>query len=167
MPLCCLAHCLLQTERRASLFWLEGRAKPRDSKAYYSPCIHATRRHPKVKGYRLANLLARSECSSSRMPFAIRWLILSALRAAGLVAWLSCQPFPIDSEYYTKNSLIAHRRISRRIGNYYSAKDENAEGRGGQKSVEKSGQKRLSENAGLSEKGCQKSVENGGHWEVL
>ena len=69
----------LLTKRRASLFWLEGRAEPRDSKAYYSPCIHATRRHPKIKGYRLANLLARSECSSSRMPVAIRWLILSAL----------------------------------------------------------------------------------------
>ena len=95
-------------ERRASLFWLEGRAEPRDSKAYYSPCIHATRRHPKVKGYRLANLLARSECSSSRMPVAIRWLILSALRAAGRVAWLCRQPFPVDDVYYTKSSLIAH-----------------------------------------------------------
>ena len=55
---------------------------PRDSKAYDSPCIHATRRHPKIKGHRLANLLARSECRSSRMPFAIRWLILSDLLMA-------------------------------------------------------------------------------------
>ena len=46
----------LQTERRASLFWLEGRAKEHALKAYDSLDKHTPRRHPKlIIGYRLAS----------------------------------------------------------------------------------------------------------------
>jgi hypothetical protein len=46
----------LQTERRTSLFWLEGRAKEHALKAYDSLDKHTPRRHPKlIIGYRLAS----------------------------------------------------------------------------------------------------------------
>jgi len=54
--LCYVALSRLQTKRRASLFWLEGRAKAYALKAYDSPDKHTPRRHPKLLiGYRLAS----------------------------------------------------------------------------------------------------------------
>ncbi len=101
----CLSR--LQTKRRASLFWLEGRAKEHALKAYDSLDKHTPRRHPKlIVGYRLAShVLSVCRVVVLRDKVCNRWPILSASpqRFSSWSYEVRCVPVS-DGEYYTKSN---------------------------------------------------------------